>query len=289
MFQCYSLYPSHPLCLGDRSLFFPFSHLILYCSSLLGSFQMPVLYSLEASLTLPAFHDLCRVLVSWSRTKLKLIPWVILNAFRVTEYYFNNPLAVPLGFHQHLFTSLTCVIPLSERSWDRWLKKYMQPKSWELCFIRWEFLGLQGWKTASPKKRWERQPWENCSEEARGAFKVIQKFCNKEQVVWTWKVFLGVRENQISQVKAFSAFLCMGRCKNLGSQKSFISRAPQLSGATVSRIFTPEFLSAHRGEWLQSDRCQIKGILFLLDCSWGSEILIWRAGIDDDCVMLVYW
>ena len=111
MFRSCSLYPSHPLCLGDRSrdrsLFSPFSRLILYCSSLLGSFQMPVLYSLESSLTLPALQDLCRVLMSWSRTKLKLIPWVILNAFRVTEYYFNNPLAFPLGFHQHLFTSLT--------------------------------------------------------------------------------------------------------------------------------------------------------------------------------------
>ena len=31
-----------------------------------------------------------------------------------------------------------------------------------------------------------------------------------------------------------------------------------------SRVFTPEFLSAHRGEWLPSDRCQIMGILFLL-------------------------
>ena len=181
MFQCYSLYPSHPLCLGDRSLFFPFSHLILYCSSLLGSFQMPVLYSLEASLTLPVFHDLCRVLVSWSRTKLKLIPWVILNAFRVTEYYFNNPLAFPLGFHQHLFTSLTCVIPLSERSWDRWLKKYMQPKSWELCFIWWEFLGLQGWKTASPKKRWERQPERTALKKRGEHSRLYRSFVTKDR------------------------------------------------------------------------------------------------------------
>ena len=123
----------------------------------------------------------------------------------------------------------------------------MQPKNWDLCFIRWEFLGLQGWKTASPKKRWERQPWENCSEEVRGAFKVIQKFYNKGQVIWTSKVFLGVRENQISQVKEFSAFLCVGRCKSLGSLKSFLSHAPQLSGASVSCIFTPEFLSVHCG------------------------------------------
>ena len=29
------------------------------------------------------------------------------------------------------------------------LKKYSQPKSWELCFIQWEFLGLQAPETAS--------------------------------------------------------------------------------------------------------------------------------------------
>ena len=28
-------------------------------------------------------------------------------------------------------------------------KKYLQPKSWELCFIWWEFLGLQAQETAS--------------------------------------------------------------------------------------------------------------------------------------------
>ena len=30
-----------------------------------------------------------------------------------------------------------------------------------------------------------------------------------------------IKENQISQVKEFSGFLCMGRCKSLGSLKSF--------------------------------------------------------------------
>ena len=29
------------------------------------------------------------------------------------------------------------------------LKKYSQPRSWELCFIQWEFLGLQGQEAAS--------------------------------------------------------------------------------------------------------------------------------------------
>ena len=34
---------------------------------------------------------------------------------------------------------------------------------------------------------------------------------------------LSIKENQISQVEEFSAFLCvMGRCKNLGSVKSFL-------------------------------------------------------------------
>ena len=42
------------------------------------------------------------------------------------------------------------------------LKKYSQPKSCELCFIWWEFLGLQAWEAAS------QVPQENCPEEARG-------------------------------------------------------------------------------------------------------------------------
>ena len=31
-----------------------------------------------------------------------------------------------------------------------------------------------------------------------------------------------MKDNQITQVKDFSAFPCMGRCKNLGSLKSFL-------------------------------------------------------------------
>ena len=42
-----------------------------------------------------------------------------------------------------------------------------------------------------------------------------------------------VKENQVSQVKALSAFLCMGRYKSLGSLKSFLSHASQLSGVSV--------------------------------------------------------
>ena len=57
------------------------------------------------------------------------------------------------------------------------------------------------------------------------------------------------------QVKEFS-FLCMGRCKPLGSLYSLISYAPQLSGANPVSLFTlllafPQFLSNHHGgEWV---------------------------------------
>ena len=42
------------------------------------------------------------------------------------------------------------------------------------------------------------------------------------------KRLLLIKENQISQVKQFSAFLYMGRCKNLGSLKSFVSYTSQV-------------------------------------------------------------
>ena len=36
------------------------------------------------------------------------------------------------------------------------------------------------------------------------------------------KKLLLIKENHISQVKEFSAFICVGRCKSLGSLKSFL-------------------------------------------------------------------
>ena len=47
------------------------------------------------------------------------------------------------------------------------------------------------------------------------------------------KTVLLIKEDQISQVKEFSAFLCMGRCKSLGLLKSFLWYVPQLSGARI--------------------------------------------------------
>ena len=47
------------------------------------------------------------------------------------------------------------------------------------------------------------------------------------------KRVLLVKENQISQIKELSAFLHMGRCKSLGSLKSFLLYASRLSGASI--------------------------------------------------------
>ena len=47
------------------------------------------------------------------------------------------------------------------------------------------------------------------------------------------KTLLLNKEKQKTQVKEFSDFLCIGRCKNLGSLKSVLWCAPQLSGASM--------------------------------------------------------
>ena len=49
----------------------------------------------------------------------------------------------------------------------------------------------------------------------------------------------------------------MGRCKSLGSLKSFLSYASQLSGDSILCFPHLEFLSAHHREWLQPGDWQI--------------------------------
>ena len=48
----------------------------------------------------------------------------------------------------------------------------------------------------------------------------------------------------------------MGRCGSLGSLQSPLSRASQLSGASVLHFSHPEFLNAHCREWLQPECCE---------------------------------
>ena len=99
--------------------------------------------------------------------------------------------------------------------------------------------------------------------------------CNKMQVVWTSKLFLGMKENQLPQVKEFSTFLYMGRCKSLGSLKSL--------------LFI--YISAMWG--------QCPAVFHILSSSGlpvgsGSSLMAagshrHSSGIADDCDLLVYW
>ena len=114
---------------------------------------------------------------------------------------------------------LTEIIPLIHNCG---LKKYSQPKSWEFCFIWWEFLGLQAWETASQATLREKL-WGGGGEERSW---VRQRFFNKGQVVWPSKGYLLIKENQITQTEEFSAFLSVGRCKSLGSLKWFLWYVP---------------------------------------------------------------
>ena len=103
-------------------------------------------------------------------------------------------------------------------------------KSWELCFIRWEFLGLQVWETASQVTLGE------LFQGSDGYIEVLQQWTGSLNI----KRLLLLKESQISQVKKFSAFLCMGRCKSLGCLQSFLSYASQLSWARIPYFSHPE-------------------------------------------------
>ena len=83
----------------------------------------------------------------------------------------------------------------------------------------------------------------DCSEEARREARIYGSFCNK-----VMKRFLLIKENQISQVNEVSAFQCMERGKSVGSLKSFLGYAPQLSGAGILGFLILSLLRAyHRG------------------------------------------
>ena len=107
--------------------------------------------------------------------------------------------------------------------------------------------------------------------------------CNKGQVVWTSKLFLGMKQNQLPQVKEFSTFLYMGRCKSLGSLKSLLFiyiSAIWGQYPAVFHILSSSGLSVGSGSSLMA-----AGSHRHSSTSWVS----WRAGIADGCDILVYW
>ena len=110
------------------------------------------------------------------------------------------------------------------------LKKNSQPKSWELYLIHWEFLGFQSWEKAFQIK---------LRDLLGGAEGSLTTKCSYI------KRLLLTNENQISQVKEFSTFQYMGRCKILGLLKLFLWYVPQLSGSNTLYFHFSGFLRAH--------------------------------------------
>ena len=82
----------------------------------------------------------------------------------------------------------------------------------------------------------ERTPLRRRGEKS-GYVEVLQQRAGNLNI----KILLLTKENQISKIKEFSTFLCMGRLKSLGSLKSFLSYACQLSGAGILYFSNPEF------------------------------------------------
>ena len=119
--------------------------------------------------------------------------------------------------------------------------------------------------------------------EEKGYIEVLQQrtgSVNIKRLLWT-------KENQISQVKEFSTFLCMGRCKSLSSLKSILCTRPSYLGpvSCVSTSWVSSGLTIGNGCSLMAARRQV----FLPSwVFWGltsSPSVV--AGIPGDCDIFV--
>ena len=78
-----------------------------------------------------------------------------------------------------------------------------------------------------------------CSKEGRGGTRIYRGFSNRRPDSLNIKRLLSVKETQTYQVNDFSAFLCLGRGKSLGSLKPFLPYVPQLCGASILSFLLP--------------------------------------------------
>ena len=91
--------------------------------------------------------------------------------------------------------------------------KHSQPKNWELFFFPvgiFRTSNLEYNISSDPERtapKWRKEP---------GYIEVLQQKADGLNK----KILLLLKENQITQVKEFSSFPCMRRCKSLGSLKS---------------------------------------------------------------------
>ena len=133
------------------------------------------------------------------------------------------------------------------------LKKYSQPKSWEFCFIQWGFLGSQDWARdiiSSDPERNASRTWEKDSLYRSFAISIRAGSLNIKRLLLKKAIYL--------KLKNLALFLCLRRCKSLGSLKSFLWYASQLFWGQYPMFF-PSW--ACLGLTIGSGYSQIGGIL----------------------------
>ena len=111
------------------------------------------------------------------------------------------------------------------------MKKNIQPKSCKLCFARgpcWEDHSLS-------------DSLEELLQRGKRGSRIYRRFCWNKRVVKHLKMTINHRK-QASQVHGFSAFLCMERCKGLGSWKLFLMLVNCLGPRTVRPLKMAVFL-----------------------------------------------
>lgn len=99
--------------------------------------------------------------------------------------------------------------------------------------------GLGTWHSLSDS-------WKDCSEEVREESGCINFFGQQKLSSQNIKRLLWIK----SQVKEFTTFLCMEKCKSMGSQKSLLWYAPHLCGDSVLGFFNPAFPQSLPLRWL---------------------------------------
>ena len=117
-----------------------------------------------------------------------------------------------------------------------------------------------------------------------GHTEVLQQRAGSQNI----KNWLLIEENKISQVKKFSTLLCTGRCKSLGSLKSFLWYASQLPGASILcfHILSSSGLTVGSGCSLMADRWQILFFLIYFRFSGSHR---WAVITDDWHPCLLIW
>ena len=129
----------------------------------------------------------------------------------------------------------------------------------------------------------------DCCEEVReqpGYVRVFQQRPGSGNI----KILLLVKENQTSQVKEFSIFLCMGRCTSLGSLKSFLWYTPKLSEASILCFLILSLLRVHPRGWLQwldgGHPVSIPSSLRAHHRGWGVAVMWWLDGGNILCLLI---